>query len=182
MMDESSLKYKTGFRRLGAAIIDGFVFMPLGFIDDSIMSNLDHNAGLLLWLFFMAGLRVIYPVFMHYRYGQTIGKMVAKVKVVNLDETRTLTLSQSFQREIFYVVIESLTLLYLAFNLLQPSSQTNGLFEIYSAFELSLIGFWTLLELLSMLTNEKRRAVHDFIAGSVVIRTDVGDIQKIANE
>jgi uncharacterized RDD family membrane protein YckC len=29
---------------------------------------------------------------------------------------------------------------------------------------------WFVLELLTMLTNNKRRALHDFIAGSVVVR------------
>ena len=29
---------------------------------------------------------------------------------------------------------------------------------------------WTLLEVLTMLTNAKRRAIHDFIAGTVVVR------------
>jgi uncharacterized RDD family membrane protein YckC len=29
---------------------------------------------------------------------------------------------------------------------------------------------WYLLEVITMLTNDKRRAVHDFIAGTVVVR------------
>ena len=33
---------------------------------------------------------------------------------------------------------------------------------------------WTALELVSMLTNRKRRALHDFIAGSVVVREALG--------
>jgi uncharacterized RDD family membrane protein YckC len=35
-----------------------------------------------------------------------------------------------------------------------------------------LATLWFLLEIATMLTNEKRRAVHDFIAGSVVIRDE----------
>ena len=30
---------------------------------------------------------------------------------------------------------------------------------------------WTLLEIITMLTNSKRRAIHDFLAKSVVVRT-----------
>jgi uncharacterized RDD family membrane protein YckC len=31
-------------------------------------------------------------------------------------------------------------------------------------------GLWFLAEVVTMLTNEKRRALHDWIAGSVVVR------------
>jgi uncharacterized RDD family membrane protein YckC len=33
---------------------------------------------------------------------------------------------------------------------------------------------WFTLEIVTMLSNRKRRAVHDFIAGSVVMRVDRG--------
>ena len=40
---------------------------------------------------------------------------------------------------------------------------------------LSISLLWFLLELITMLTNKKRRAIHDYIAGSVVIRYEVDD-------
>jgi len=39
----------------------------------------------------------------------------------------------------------------------------------------ALPGLWFLAEVLTMLTNEKRRALHDFIAGTVVIRTNIDE-------
>jgi uncharacterized RDD family membrane protein YckC len=36
----------------------------------------------------------------------------------------------------------------------------------------ALPGLWFLAEVLTMLTNDKRRALHDFIAGTVVVRTN----------
>jgi len=36
----------------------------------------------------------------------------------------------------------------------------------------ALPGLWFLAEVLTMLTNEKRRALHDFIAGTIVVRTN----------
>ena len=38
---------------------------------------------------------------------------------------------------------------------------------------ISLPVLWFVAEVLTMLTNEKRRAVHDFIAGTVVVRTNI---------
>jgi uncharacterized RDD family membrane protein YckC len=37
-------------------------------------------------------------------------------------------------------------------------------------FLLSIAILWSLAEILTMATNRKRRAIHDFIAGSVVVR------------
>lgn len=36
---------------------------------------------------------------------------------------------------------------------------------------------WYFLELVTMLTNRKRRALHDFIAGTVVVRTHLREEQ-----
>lgn len=36
-----------------------------------------------------------------------------------------------------------------------------------------LPSLWFVAEVLTMLTNEKRRALHDFIAGTVVVRTNI---------
>jgi hypothetical protein len=36
---------------------------------------------------------------------------------------------------------------------------------------------WLVLELLTMLTNPQRRALHDFIAGTVVVRTNVEPVE-----
>lgn len=38
---------------------------------------------------------------------------------------------------------------------------------------MALPGLWFVAEVLTMLTNERRRALHDFIAGTVVVRTDI---------
>ena len=35
--------------------------------------------------------------------------------------------------------------------------------------------WWFVAEVLTMLTNDKRRALHDFIAGTVVVRTNTED-------
>ena len=40
-------------------------------------------------------------------------------------------------------------------------------------FLLAISLIWTVLEILTMLTNDKRRALHDYIAGTVVVKVDV---------
>jgi uncharacterized RDD family membrane protein YckC len=55
---------------------------------------------------------------------------------------------------------------------------TEEVLNNYDNFTLIVALVWILLELITMLANKKRRAIHDFIAGSVVIRTDYEKVQK----
>ena len=171
-MTEVNLKYKTGLRRLGAAVVDTLVFVPLAFADNFVRANLDNKIGLVFWLTFMTALTIFYSVFMHYTYGQTLGKMVANVKVVNLDLTRNLTIRQALLRDSFYIAVETIGLLYFVVELISLDLSTTELLDGFDDFGGIVALIWVLLELLSMLTNDKRRAIHDFIAGSVVIKTD----------
>ena len=40
---------------------------------------------------------------------------------------------------------------------------------------MALPGLWYLAEVSTMLTNRKRRALHDYIAGTVVVRTNIDE-------
>ena len=172
-MKEDNLKYKTGIRRLGAVIVDTLVFVPLEFADNFVQANLGNKIGLVFWLTFMTALTIFYFVFMHYNYGQTFGKMVANVKVVNLDLTRNLTIRQALLRNSFYIAVETIGLLYFVVELISGDLSTRELLDGFDEFGGTVVLIWVLLELLSMLINDKRRAIHDFIAGSVVIKTDI---------
>lgn len=163
-------KYQTGLKRLGAAIVDGIVFMPLLFVDQWLLGKTDNNSLIISWTVFTTFLTLFYSIFAHCKYGQTIGKWVAGVKVLDISETKTLTLRQSILRDSFYLGIEIIGLLYFIFLVLQ-TGKTEYILIDYRNFTDQPILWWTLIELISMLTNPKRRAVHDFMARSVVVRT-----------
>lgn len=173
-MTINKIKYKTGLRRLGAAIIDTLVFIPLFFADSFVRENLNNKIGLLLWLCFYIAVSFFYTVFMHYKYGQTFGKMATKIKVITLDETRNLSIRQALLRDSFYILVETVGLIYFIFHLIREDLSTTEILDSFDDFVGIVALFWILLELISMLANDKRRAIHDFIAGSVVIKTDNG--------
>jgi uncharacterized RDD family membrane protein YckC len=164
-----NLRYKTGLKRLGAALIDGVIFIPFVFIQNWLFDVTESLAVKIAWTIFVLFLSFFYSIFLHYKYGQTFGKWVAGVKVLNIDESKTMTLKQSVIRDSFYLVTEVLALLYFTF-LFFGTSQPDNLFDNYREFNTYPTLIWTLLELISMLTNNKRRAVHDFLAKSVVVR------------
>ena len=163
-------KYQTGFKRLGAAFIDGIVFTPFILIHQWLIERTNNTFLLISLTIFTPFLTLFYSIFAHYKYGQTIGKWVVGVKVLDVSETKMLTLRQSILRDSFYLTIEIIGLLYFTFLVLQ-TGQTEYILDDYRNFADQPILWWTIIELITMLTNSKKRAVHDFLAKSVVIRT-----------
>jgi len=163
-------KYQTGLRRLGTAIVDSIVFIPLLFVEQWVFSKTNNPYVIISWGIFISFLPLFYSVFLHYKYGQTIGKWVAGVKVLDISESKTLTFRQSLLRDSFYLVIALIGLFYFAFLIFQKDNAGNSYNE-YNSFTEQAFLWWTIIELISMLTNQKKRAVHDYIAKSVVVRT-----------
>ena len=98
---------------------------------------------------------------------------MAGVKVLDLTESRKLSLIQSIYRDGFYLLVAIVGLLYYSF-LLAGSDDPDAALSSYYLFSNDPFFWWSLIELVSMLTNSKRRGVHDLIARSVVVRTETG--------
>ena len=56
---------------------------------------------------------------------------------------------------------------------IKVDATTSGFFWLLAI----VPGLWFLAEVVTMLTNEKRRALHDYIAGTVVVRTNIWKAQ-----
>lgn len=164
-------KYRTGSKRIWAAIVDGIVFMPLALIEQWIYKSTTAFSVLFAWAAFVAFAPLLYSILLHYKTGQTIGKWVAGVKVLDRSETKTLTLSQSVYRDSFYLLVATCGLGYHSY-LLAGSNNAEDTISNFSLISYNTILGWTLLELITMLTNPKRRAVHDYLARSVVVRSE----------
>jgi uncharacterized RDD family membrane protein YckC len=149
-------KYQTFSQRLGAGIIDGIVFLPLLFL---MPANADKS---IFWVVFQNGLYLIYSIVGHHKFGQTLGKRLTFVKVVQSnDETKLLSLMQAFKRDIISIIFVLAEVVVIAFNLTETSFGEIVLF--FGPF------VWFIAEIVTMLFNNKRRSVHDFIANSVCI-------------
>ena len=163
-------KYRTGIKRLGAAIVDGIVFLPLLLFEQWLFSATQNISIHVAWIIFAAFLPIFYSIILHYKYGQTIGKWVNGVKVVHVSEIRTLTFKESVLRDIVYLSVQIIALVYFLF-LFQQGHDFTEFVEDFGDFSIVPLFIWNFLELMTMLLNPKRRAIHDFIAKSVVVRT-----------
>lgn len=160
-------KYQTGWLRLIAAFIDALVFLPLSLIEDNLLLPTENKLGFIFWIIFNASVTIAYSVLLHAKYGQTLGKMVLKVKIVDISENRPITLKQAFMRDLVGSIILTFAIILMFIRFTDIQLIERG----YDEFLYPWVFIWTLIELVTMLTNSKRRAIHDFIAGTVVVRT-----------
>ena len=118
----------------------------------------------------------LYAVLMLGKYGQTIGKMIMKVKVVDNATENALTYSQSFMREVvpIFLVNTSIILNVILFNDIDfENFKISTLGYILIFIPSGMLFIWSILEIVTMLFDDKKRALHDKIAETVVIRTDL---------
>ena len=167
MIDE--IKYGTGLKRVWAAIIDGIIFLPIVLLGNWVFKIQRHIYIEFIWTAFLIFASALYVTILHYKYGQTFGKWVVGLKVLDVSETRNLTLQQAILRDIFDWILAIIATIYYGYLVLRNNTE-HSLIQDYAEFSDNPFWNWTLLELVSMMTNRKRRALHDFIASSVVVR------------
>ncbi len=113
---------------------------------------------------------------MHGRFGQTLGKMVCKVKVIDKSEKKPITYRQAFLRDSVVIILGLLFTFFAGSGFLdginpynRPET-VNAEIPPWMSFLSWINSLWFFIEIITMLTNKKRRAVHDFIASSVVVK------------
>jgi uncharacterized RDD family membrane protein YckC len=153
---------------VAAAFIDGIVFFPISLMLDSLIDK-SNRMGFLIWTFFYSMTWLSYSIYMHGKYGQTLGKMASTVKVFWLDEVNVIGYRRAFYRELIWLITTFLGLLYLMFQSSLSNDITTENMAKYCNFVFWVSVVSTLAELTTMFLNSKRRSLHDLLAGSVVV-------------
>jgi len=163
-------KYDTIWRRMGASFIDGIVLIPLGFFN--IFTNPSDSPA----IFAIVSIILahcgpwIYSILMHGWRGQTVGKMVAGIKVLDLSENK-MSMLQAFLRESVYVGLNLIGVTLLIKQRFGSITDPAAV-ERVGAYLVATSLIWSILEIVTTLLSERRRALHDYIAGTVVVRTE----------
>jgi uncharacterized RDD family membrane protein YckC len=163
-------KYSTFWERFFAGFVDGLLFMPVWWVTSFTFSHSTSVPLRILICVINSVGYLVYSILMHGKHGQTLGKMAFKVIVRDVSE-RPLSMKQAVLRDIFGVILLPVGLVLDIPRILQGIDiYAENFTTIDRIITCSALG-WFLIEVLTMLTNDKRRALHDVIAGSVVIRT-----------
>ena len=169
-MQVISEKYDTLWKRIGAGFIDGIVLTPLSFLSVWINGMEGPAVALALLIIVSRCGPWIYNVLMHGYCGQTVGKKVAGITVLDISE-RPISMWQAFLRESFYVGVNVIAVTLYIKRRLGTVHDPDAILRVQAFIGLSAL-IWFVLEIVSTLLNGKRRALHDLIAGTVVVRSN----------
>jgi uncharacterized RDD family membrane protein YckC len=172
-------RYLTFAPRFWAGFVDTLVLWPTEAVF-AVLLSLDLSTPIAASLVLAhAFVWPLYTVTMHARHGQTVGKMATRVRIVNCRTEEKIAVWRACLREAIPSVLVLGIAAYQAYALvflgapLKSSVDTTGIATIRE-FQMivALPTLWLIAEIMTMLTNKKCRALHDLIAGTVVIRTN----------
>jgi uncharacterized RDD family membrane protein YckC len=177
-IDHNKLYYAAWWRRFLAHMIDLCVLAPLMVLQLRIGTVAPRVLAFVLIPLYAIYLG--YYVFCHGYWGRTVGKLAMGIRVVNLYGT-PISWRQAFLRSIgeicfsvpyWWVFIHAYSTVPLNdyFNV-PPSQRFSLIKQLWPSWYptvSNLNQLWVWSEFVVMLFNKRRRALHDFIAGTVV--------------
>jgi uncharacterized RDD family membrane protein YckC len=125
-----------------------------------------------------------YNIYLVKKYGATPGKLAMKIRLVMMDGSPVTIAAASKRYSVLFVLglLGSVALVIGVFNVAEETYQSSGWFArqvsismnapVWNKWVEVTTQIWIWSEFITMLFNKKRRAVHDFMAGTVVIRTE----------
>lgn len=158
--------YKTAARRLFAAIIDSGAWLAILFALDFQLQKHLNLKTYKLWQIYSLQLFWMYSFFLHGLNGETLGKRIMKIKLIDFESRLSTSFGLAFRRELPFILVQFTigVILYL-----KPGAPVTDV--SYFILLLNATGaFWLVLELATMFTNKRRRAIQDYIGGTLVIR------------
>jgi len=165
----SFFKYRTFWPRFWGPSIDSVILWPLisllplllgALLDTSL--NVAWGMSLFIWT-----IQFGYIIYFNGRYGGTVGKLKCNLRILDHKTEQPITFKQAFLRDSIPV---ALALAFFVIYLSEPTEEKDARLILVLS---GIYMLWFLAEILTMLTNSKRRALHDFIAGTVVVRTNI---------
>lgn len=178
-MNKESLRYAGFWARLASNLLDALILLPLsgltywGASSFRLFNVYDLIPSALFGLF--------YNVYLVRRYGGTPGKLLVRIVIRKVDGTPAGYREAFLRCSVTFGLglLMSVALLFPLFQMTDAEylslsfvKRTERIIELAPWWHSPLhwaqiVWFWS--ELLVLLTNKKRRALHDFIAGTVVV-------------
>lgn len=173
-------KYAGFWRRFGALLLDFMVFSPIM----GLTMYLNHNYRLFHLYYFIPGLfiSVLYSIYLVRRYGGTPGKLLMGLRITRVDFSpvgyREAILRHAPEFVLgaissIAIILASLKMTdkeYLSLSMTLQFKALQDRTPSWNKVIQTTQTIWIWSEFVVLLTNRKKRALHDFIAGTVVIR------------
>ncbi|HKQ98177.1 MAG TPA: RDD family protein [Candidatus Polarisedimenticolia bacterium] len=175
------IEYAGFWRRFGAYWLDALIFVPPYLIAYFLLGQQFRLAPVYLFLpTQLFGLW--YYVLLVARYGGTPGKLLLHTRINMVDGSPVTLKAACLRYGVTFVVgipvavaalIPTMQLTdaeYFAMSFLQRSRRIQELAPTWQPYAQWILYAWSFSEFLTMMFNERRRALHDLIGGTVVIK------------
>jgi len=167
------------WRRFGALWLDFLVLLPLTALN--IWGGVHYR--LFDFYYFVPGIAfgLFYSVYLVRRYGGTPGKLMAGLRIRKPDGSEIgyreallrylpdAVLTAIMQVGLIYASLSMSEAEYLSLPFLERQQQLTAIAPVWYRPTYIALQIWIWSEFVVMMTNRKRRALHDFIAGTVVV-------------
>jgi uncharacterized RDD family membrane protein YckC len=176
-------KVYAGFwRRCGAALFDYLLFLPVVVIS-SYVSSISISIAMASAVF-SSLVFYLYVLYFHYKFGATIGKAAVGIRLT-LPDGRRIGLKQAMVRSsvditlglcmvvaVVIAISKAVPDIYLSAGWQARGNYLNTLYPAWFETLSTVSGVWFYSELLVVLLNKRKRAMHDFMAGTVVVKQE----------
>jgi len=172
--------YAGFWTRLGSLLLDTLFLLPIIFLT-LYLNGLGKNVYFMTLIPNLA-FGLWYNIYLPKKYGGTPGKLAVGIKIIRLDG-EAINWKEAILRHSVLLALTLLSSIMMTVCLLQADDTifTNLSWLKQSAYIMSLspaffkfytwaTNIWFYGELIVLLTNKRKRAVHDFIAGTVIVR------------
>jgi len=172
------MNYATFWQRFAAMWIDFFVLLPL-LVFDSWLGSISRATAIGL-VIPMTAAYCAYTIYCHGRFGQTVGKHAMGIRVMRTTGER-IGWREAWLRSSVDVAFAALGVIssfialaaigdaqYYGVGWMQRTQNLQALEPAWLAWTSTAGQVWIWSEVVVMLFNKRRRALHDFIAGTVV--------------
>lgn len=174
--------YATFIQRFGAGLIDVIVLLII-IIPFLNLQSINFNLAAIIEIGVLS-IFIVYNIFFNATYGGTIGKLLLRIQITNVNGVK-IGYKEALKRSSVDILL-TLPLLAITLFALTKVNQLDFLVAdiivkeellrvFYPSWEWMVnraIDIWVWSELVILLMNERRRALHDFIAGTIVINKD----------
>ena len=162
--------------RLLSLILDGLLWSPVA-VAVAYAASRSPAWGVILFPAALVSF-VVYQVALHATFGATVGKLILRIRVVNTDYT-PIDLYAALKRS-FVDAVFRLGLATISVQVIQALGPVpiNSMMEFVKALQVNksyatlsnMESLWTLSEIATCLFHPQRRALHDLIAGTLVVK------------
>ena len=155
-------------------MIDGFLLNLINKAIDLIPTDGLNSFSILISIV-SANIPYFYSIFFLGRFGQSIGKFVTQVKVVDYATENKIGYYQAFIRDFIPIALVNTIMIVIFIMFYGEDLQNFHLSTIGTIFLLIptlMVLIWSIAEIVTMFGSDKNRALHDKIGNTVVIRTN----------